>query len=130
MIIFVSDPAYSVPLPFSIWNSFLVTNLQFTLYQIERAGKVMTLLLSITVIIDSLTCLIYLLSRISMFIQMFLRLKGCDTLSPGVLNSIKCFYSNKTSIQWTPGSHIDRSNQNKTKYTMDPGIYFLMKTNK
>ena len=52
------------------------------------------------------------------------------------------FMQNKTSIQWTPGSQIYLSskkiilgqkwflNKNKKKYTMDPGIYFLMKTNK
>ena len=26
-------------------------------------------------------------------------------------------------------SNCDKREQNKTKYTMDPGIYFLMKTN-
>ena len=42
-----------------------------------------------------------------------------------------CDKTNKTIIQWFPGSQIYLRNkiimifeQNKTKYTMDPGVYF------
>ena len=60
-----------------------------------------------------------------------------------VLKNCGKMKANKTSIQWTPGSSVylknfvslsilieqKNSDQNMTKYTMDPGIFFLMKTN-
>ena len=36
----------------------------------------------------------------------------------------------KSKIKKIAVQHFQKSKLNKTKYTMDPGIYFLMKTNK